>query len=91
LEGAKVPVPIERFISNAELVQHTERDIADRLREAIGDTRITLTNTFCGCFAFDRDVNDEPIVTANAEQAIDNALAPLERLLDALERKARRA
>jgi hypothetical protein len=85
-----VPLPLDRYIDRTELERRLNRDVAHRIGEAVDAAKVRLTDAFCGD-AFDLDANGEPIITANAERTIDDALAPLWSLQDELERKGGRA
>jgi hypothetical protein len=88
VEDADLPVPADRHIAHEQLERRVHRAVADRLSEAIGDARIALVDAFCGEAAFDLDANGEPLIAANAEKAIDNALAPLCALQDEFTRRS---
>ena len=84
-------VPLDRYLDRNELERRVNRDVADRLGELTDAAKGMLVDAFCGDAAFDVDASGEPIIAANAEKAIDRALAPLWGLQDELARKGRRA
>jgi hypothetical protein len=84
-----MPVPLDQYIDPAALERRISRDLAHRIGEAVDAAKIALTDAFCGD-AFDVDVNGEPVLRANAEAVIDNALSPIWTLQDELERKGGR-
>jgi hypothetical protein len=86
-----MPVPLNHYLDPSELERRVNRDVADRLSEAIDSARLALVDAFCGDAVLDVDANGEPLIAANAEKAIDGALTPLCALQDEFTRKARRA
>ena len=86
-----MPIPLDRYIDRQELEKRLNRDLADRIGEAVDTAKITLVNAFCGD-AFDVDASGEPVlIIINAERTIDNALSELWDLRDELARKGGRA
>jgi hypothetical protein len=88
----QLPVPLDEYFDRSDraaLERRLNRDIAVRLGEAVNTAKIKLVEDFCDA-AFDVDATGEPIIKANAERAIDNALAPLWQLQDELNRKGGR-
>jgi hypothetical protein len=86
-----MPVPLGQYIDHEQLQRRLNRDLADRLSEALTSAQLALVEAFGGHFAFDLDVNNQPVIPANAEQVIDTALSPLWSLQDEFARKGGRA
>ena len=64
-----MPVPLNHYLDPSELERRVNRDVADRLSEAIDSARLALVDAFCGDAVLDVDANGEPLIAANAEKA----------------------